>query len=334
MSQFFKTKRTEITNCSVKVSVSIRAVISHIFTIMLISFLLNSSASAQETEKLLPNRQEALLTPQFNKDSDIQAPVVATDRVKREFFRAGTIVTSGFSDTIIRKPQFPEKLTKEQLRVLIGSHHYTFIDLNGYSTTLLSVDRLNYTYNGYEVQNRPYDQLLARDVGQVFGLAIDNEKFPNLYLSATSLFEFQIVGPNANEDHVPDRLLVGREAAFWMNGQWGPFEASGPGSIYKVDGETGQIEVFENVLLNGRENSGAGLENIAFDGRHRQLFVSDIETGMIHRFNSEGDDLEQFDHGRQALPKMDRKPVLFDSQTRMNIIMNLIRLIQKPGIAL
>ena len=57
-----------------------------------------------------------------------------------------------------------------------------------------------------------------------------------------------------------------------------------PGTIYKLDAQSGyQPRPFANVTLNGRPNSGAALGNIAYDRWNRQLFVSDLETGMIHR---------------------------------------------------
>ena len=48
----------------------------------------------------------------------------------------------------------------------------------------------------------------------------------------------------------------------------------------------------------GRANTGAALGNIAFDRWNQQLYVSDLETGMIHRLRaSDGAALGTFDHG-------------------------------------
>src|SRR5438132_12752772 len=84
-----------------------------------------------------------------------------------------------------------------------------------------------------------------------------------------------------------------------------------------------------DITLNGRPNSGAALGNIAYDRKHRQLFVSDLETGMIHRIDAEsGKDLGHFDHGAmgrtrfldawtnqsQSLP-----PVTFDPKSSANL---------------
>ena len=69
-----------------------------------------------------------------------------------------------------------------------------------------------------------------------------------------------------------------------MKGQFGLDLQGGPGSIYKVDGRTGAVSLFANVTLDGVPNPGPGLGNLAYDAAHKQLFVSDLYTGMIHRF--------------------------------------------------
>ena len=79
-----------------------------------------------------------------------------------------------------------------------------------------------------------------------------------------------------------------------------------------------------------RANTGAALGNIAYDRWSRQLYVSDMETGMIHRIRtSDGTDLGFYDHGMRgranfydavegkqgALP-----PVAFDPASRSQIV--------------
>lgn len=127
----------------------------------------------------------------------------------------------------------------------------------------------------------------ARDVGQVFGVALDAAGPPNVYLSATSAF-----GLHRNADN-----------SQWMEGMWGA--GGGPGTIYRLDRDAGYApRVFATVTLNGRPNSGPGLGNIAFDKWNQQLFVSDLETGMIHRFKAtDGADLGFYDHGTQGRAK-------------------------------
>jgi hypothetical protein len=132
-----------------------------------------------------------------------------------------------------------------------------------------------------EPQRRP---VTAREVGQVFGVALDTQAAPNIYLAATSAFGLHRTPDNSN----------------WMQAMWGT--GGGPGTIYKLDAQTGyQPRPFANITLNGRLNSGAALGNIAYDRWNQQLFVSDLETGMIHRIRaSDGTDLGFYDHGVQG----------------------------------
>jgi hypothetical protein len=135
-----------------------------------------------------------------------------------------------------------------------------------------------------EPQRKP---VTAREVGQVFGVALDAEGPPNIYLSATSAF-----GLHRNADN-----------SKWMDGMWGA--DGGPGTIYRLDRDGGyKPRVFATVTLNGRPNSGPGLGNIAFDKWNKQIFVSDLETGMIHRYGAaDGSDRGFYDHGTQGRPK-------------------------------
>jgi uncharacterized repeat protein (TIGR01451 family) len=121
----------------------------------------------------------------------------------------------------------------------------------------------------------------AAEIGQVFGVALDDATPANIYLTATSAF-----GLHRNADN-----------SGWMAGQWG--EGAGPGTIWKLNAANGyRPEVFAEIDLGGRANSGAALGNIAFDRWNRQLYVSDLETGMIHRLRlSDGAELGTFDHG-------------------------------------
>ena len=122
----------------------------------------------------------------------------------------------------------------------------------------------------------------ASQVGQVFGVTLDDANPPNVYLTATSAFGLHRTGNN------------------WMPGMWGP--GGGPGAIYRLDASTGYApRVFAQITLNGRPNSGAALGNIAYDRINKQLFVSDLETGMIHRIRAaDGGDLGFYDHGIQG----------------------------------
>jgi hypothetical protein len=130
-----------------------------------------------------------------------------------------------------------------------------------------------------EPQRKP---VTAGEVGQVFGVTLDDANPPNVYLSATSAFGLHRAGKD------------------WMAGMWG--QGGGPGTIYRLDASTGYApRVFSQITLNGRPNSGAALGNMAYDRANKQLFVSDMETGMIHRIRAaDGADLGVYDHGTQG----------------------------------
>ena len=129
-----------------------------------------------------------------------------------------------------------------------------------------------------EPQRNP---LKASEVGQVFGVALDDASPPNVYLTATSAYALHRTTDNRG----------------WMPGMWGP--KGGPGTVYKLDAAKGYApSVFANITLDGRVNTGPALGNIAYDKWSRQLLVSDLETGMIHRLRiTDGKDMGRYDHG-------------------------------------
>ena len=171
-----------------------------------------------------------------------------------------------------------------------------FIDLEGIVAKVHDLSTMGAGPNGQLVTVPIRWQGKARDLGQVFGIALDGNGAdgpPNIYLSASSAYGLQIVLPQPGGP--PARLDTGYAGAQWMDGQWG--KGGGPGSIYKVDGRTGEVTLFATVTANGQPMKGAALGNITFDPRSRQLFVSNLETGFIHRLSLDGKELGTFDHG-------------------------------------
>ena len=159
------------------------------------------------------------------------------------------------------------------------------INPGGTSASIIDVRSPGRPPGGDHWINEPQRQpVTASQVGQVFGVTLDGENAPNIYLSATAAFGLHRMPDNSQ----------------WMPGMWGT--GGGPGTIYRLDAQTGyQPRPFANVTLDGRPNTGAALGNIAYDRFHRQLFVSDLETGMIHRIRlSDGADIGRYDHGIQG----------------------------------
>lgn len=129
-----------------------------------------------------------------------------------------------------------------------------------------------------EPQRQP---VTAGEVGQVFGVVLDDANPPNVYLSATSAFGLHLAPGTTG----------------WMPGQWG--RGGGPGTIWRLDAADGyRPQPFATIATDGRPNGGAALGNMAFDRVGRQIFVSDLETGLIHRIDAaSGNDLGSWDHG-------------------------------------
>lgn len=194
----------------------------------------------------------------------------------------------------------------------------TFIDVDGNSAQVFDLSALGMGPRGQLADAPPKLQVKARDVGQVFGVTLDDGNgsgAPNAYLAATSRFGLQIV--NRDSNGVLNRLLTGAPGATWMPGQFG--QGGTPGSIWKVEGTTGAVSLLTRIKANGQDNGGTGLGNITFDDKTRQLFVSDLETGLIHRLTMDGQDLGTFDHGTAGRTAQGLDAVADDPGKRMNI---------------
>lgn len=159
------------------------------------------------------------------------------------------------------------------------------IDTAGTVGSLVDIRKPGDTARGQHWLNEPQRlPVSAAQVGQVFGVAMDDANPPNIYLSATSAFGLHRATGNAG----------------WMPGMWGP--KGGPGTVWKLNAANKyRPELFANVTLKGRRNTGAALGNIAYDRWNKQLYVSDLETGMIHRLGISGaNQLGVYDHGAEG----------------------------------
>lgn len=152
----------------------------------------------------------------------------------------------------------------------------------------------------------------ARSVGQVFGVTLDDAPAPNIYLGASSAFGIHIVAPG--DDGTPRHVKQGTPGAQFMDGQWGAEKGGSPGSIYRMDGLTGEITLFSSI----GSNAGPGLGDVVFDRATRQFFASDLDTGLIYRLESTGIIADTFDHGSAARPAKGLPPVA-DDGSRMDI---------------
>ena len=168
----------------------------------------------------------------------------------------------------------------------------TVLNLDGVVGRLLNIRKPLALPMGQQWKNVPHHiEITARETGQVFGIAFDDASPPNIYVSATSAF-------GLHRSRNKTQLVKGVwTQGKWVQGMWG--KGGGPGTIYKLNSQNNYApEIFAHVRLQGRDNSGPALGNLAYDKVSKQLFVSDLETGMIHRFDiATGKDLGHYDHG-------------------------------------
>lgn len=227
----------------------------------------------------------------------------------------GDAVVTGFSETIAPDPGKPRPANKSAIDL-------TFINPVAPSARVVSVGRPGYAWDGRLFQAPKTFDVFAKDTGQVFGVALDDQPAPNIYLAATSAFGLNLVGRRA--DGLPERRKIGGPGTGWMKGQFGLDLQGDPGSIYKVDGATGAATLFAKVMLDGVPNPGPALGNLAYDAARKQLFASDLYTGMIHRF-AVADGSEPgapYDHGVTGRGAANLPPMPFNPANRPNIANN------------
>ena len=192
----------------------------------------------------------------------------------------------------------------------------TFINPAGAVLHVFNLERLGGPPTGALVSAPSTYQAAAGDIGQVFGVAFDSDtakRAPNIYVTATSLFGLQIVSKDGQ------RLVKGEPGARWMPGQFGIEKGGGPGSVWKIDGVTGAASLFANLTGEGGKNAGPGLGTIAYDPASQQLFVTDLEYGLIHRLGLDGSIRGSFDHGIAARAKVGLDPISYDRARRLSI---------------
>ena len=254
-------------------------------------------------------RRDALVCAHLLCAALLSAPALAQNAPG--ILPAGDAAVAGFSGTAVLGPPPPP----EPKRI-----DKTYIDLDGPSLRVVGLGRMGGPPQAQLVPAPKLFTATARQIGQVFSLALDDADPPNIYAAASSAYGLPIVVPDADGDGVPDRSRRGAPNAAFMPGLFGPITLDGgPGSIWKINGSTGAVTLFANVTLGGVPNSGPALGGLAFDPASHQLFVADRDTGMIHRFTLDGVERGRFDHGTQALGAAGLPPIAFDPRKRLNI---------------
>ncbi|HUS97130.1 MAG TPA: hypothetical protein VMX97_10355 [Hyphomicrobiaceae bacterium] len=200
---------------------------------------------------------------------------------------------------------------------------FQVINLQGISLQVLELSAMSGPEEGRLVKAPHKFAVSAAKIGQVFGVTLDDgidkkgvASTPSIYATATSAFGLQLF-KEANQQI--DRTKSGSLNAKWMRGQFGTRLGGGPGSIWKIDGVTGTVSLFADIKFNGKDNTGPALGNIAFDKDTRKLFVSDLQTGLIHSLDLTGAEVAIFDHGEQGRAAAGLTPVPFDDAVRRPI---------------
>ncbi len=137
-------------------------------------------------------------------------------------------------------------------------------------------------------------------------MTLDRAKAPNIYLAATSAYGLSIYTPD--DTGALKRTERGTSGAQFVPGQFGPPElGGGPGSVYRVDGTTGEVTLL--VIIDGGVRSVAALGGLTFDPVTSQLFVSERGTGLIYRLGLDGTINGTYDHGVEGRPAASLPPV-------------------------
>ncbi|HLH96011.1 MAG TPA: hypothetical protein VKW08_12935 [Xanthobacteraceae bacterium] len=236
----------------------------------------------------------------------IAAPATADAQGTTAILIDGNAVVTGFSGTQPPLP-FPPSATDQVM-----------IDINGPSARIVDLQAPGAPPQAQLLSAPKPFTVYANQIGQVFSVTLDNATPPNIYVAATSSYGLPIVvgGPNGTLM----RATQGGPNASFMPGLFGPPEqGGGPGSIWRIDGATGQVRLFANVALDGVANSGPALGGLAFDPGSSTLFAADRETGMIHRFDLSGREVGRFDHGVQARLAAGLPAVAYDPARRLDI---------------
>jgi hypothetical protein len=188
----------------------------------------------------------------------------------------------------------------------------TVIDPAGAAVRVIQLQSLGGAPQG-QVANAPKGLTVsAAQVGQVFAVTLDAASPPNIYVAATSVYGLPIVGADGQ------RLSQGAPGAKFMPGLFGA-APGGPGAIWRIDGQSGEVKLFANVAFDGAPNGGPALGGLAFDNASRTLFVVDRETGMIHAFDANGSERGRYDHGFTGRETGHLPQVQFDPSLRLNI---------------
>ncbi len=190
--------------------------------------------------------------------------------------KSTSAVVTGFSGTTMRPP--PAGATPADA---------TTINPQGPAARVIDLSSLG---SGGQLAGAPKTfTVTAGQVGQVFGIALDDAPNPDIFLAATAAYGLEIGVPDGAGG--VRRIRRGTNGANFVPGQFG--QGGGPGSIWRVDGTNGSVSLFATIGTAGP----AALGGLAFDPRTRQIFAADRATGIVYRLSLSGTMNGTYDHG-------------------------------------
>ncbi len=176
-------------------------------------------------------------------------------------------------------------------------YDYVGIDMGGASARVVDLTVLG-PQGGESAAPKTFT-VTPGQVGQVFGVALDDAAAPNIYLAATSAYGLSI--GIADSSGQVRRVQRGESGARFVSGQFGPPElGGGPGSIWRIDGTTGAVSLF--ATIDTAAAVAASLGGLAYDPTTRQIFAADRSTGIVYRYGLDGAQQGTYDHGLEGRP--------------------------------
>ncbi len=213
----------------------------------------------------------------------------------------GNVVVTGFSGTVA----YPAPA---------GADPFDYVTINGDGPSAQVVDVRYLGAQGQLSDALKTFAVPAAAIGQVFGVALDDAPNPNIYLAATAAYGLSIFRPDGSNRI--RRVRQGTPGAQFVPGQFGsPQDGGGPGSIWRIDGVTGEVALFANVDTAGP----ASLGGLAFDPISQQLFVADRTTGIVYRYSLDGRQQGSYDHGVEGRGPYGLSPLPYVPQPPVNI---------------
>jgi len=172
----------------------------------------------------------------------------------------------------------------------------TRINLSGPTLRIVDLHAIGGRPSGQFVNTaKPYT-FTAAQIGQVFGVALDNATPPNIYAAASSAYGLPIVVKTP--DNKIEHVVKGQPGAYFMPGLFGfKPQGGGPGSIWRIDGVTGAVTLFANAQTNGAPNPGPALGGLVYDVTSDTMLAADRWSGQIHRYRMDGSEVAIYDHG-------------------------------------